>query len=126
MNGKICVGVFDGDKSNRMLIRALSRRISSNIIKEAADGLTALDVIEENQIDICFINLRLPVIDAVNVALSLKNENYESLIVGLNSDFFNKSNIVNLSNFNSCIDITHPSFSESISNEIIQYIFKLN
>lgn len=121
MEKRICLAVFDGSRSNRFLIRELFKQISKNgIFLEASNGLESIEVIKENYIDICFVNLFLSKIEGKKVAKILKDKNINTRVIALNSICLSLEEIENDSNFDSTIRIGESVTVSKIKEELFK------
>lgn len=121
MGKKVCVAVFDKNKNSRYLIEILAKKIVSELIfLEAEKGLDAIQLINNNDIDLCFVNFSLPVVGGVEVAKILKEKNKNVRIVALYSSTLNYEIIKNDSNFDSSIEVA--TSVKIITEEITNFI----
>jgi CheY-like chemotaxis protein len=114
---EICLGIFDNNVSNRELIKIISKRNYGSVkFFEADNGNNAINIIKQSKIDLCFINIKLPIIDGIDVASFLKQNSPNTIIIGMIS--FDDIHINEMKQFDKFIKIGLPGFNKLIENQI--------
>ena len=70
----------DSNMARKQVIRSLPEELSTDVTL-AKNGLEALEVLNNNHIDIMFLDLTMPELDGVGVLQSLKDNNFNSCAI---------------------------------------------
>lgn len=116
--------VADDNLIMRNLLKYYLSQNDISDIFEAKDGLEALQIIKSQEIDLLFLDLRMPNLDGFNVAHYLTNSDNKAIIVALSADMTKE-------NKNTFIDLGARYFLQKpidakLCNKIIQEILKEN
>jgi signal transduction histidine kinase/DNA-binding response OmpR family regulator len=71
--GKLKLLVVDDEEYNRMLFRTILNRWGTSF-DEAGDGLKALEMIRSSHYDLVFMDVRMPLLDGLQVTARIRNE----------------------------------------------------
>ncbi len=68
--------LVDDDESTRLgLRRALEEKTTFEVVGEAADGLEAIRLVQELDVDIVMMDVRMPVMDGIQATSLIKRDN---------------------------------------------------
>ena len=65
--------VVEDDMFNRMLIKSLLVKVKNIKVVEAKDGLEALSILDNSEIDICLLDLHMPTLDGFDTLNIIRN-----------------------------------------------------
>jgi CheY-like chemotaxis protein len=75
--------VVDDDMINRKLLNVLLKKSGYNVI-EAENGMEALNIIKQEQIDMILLDIIMPIMDGIDLLKILKNDdNYSKIPVAI-------------------------------------------
>jgi len=70
---EIKVLVVEDDIFNRMLIKSLLMKVKNIKVLEAKDGLEALSILDHSEIDICLLDLHMPILNGSDTLNIIRN-----------------------------------------------------
>jgi len=82
--GKIKLLVVDDDEFNRQLVMSLMSQIGNIEFLEAEDGIEALSILKQTEIDMVLLDLHMPNLNGYDTLLAIKKEpNYKHIPVAI-------------------------------------------
>jgi CheY-like chemotaxis protein len=117
--------VVDDTEDNRYLIKAYLRKHDCEII-EAADGEQAVEIVRQNELDMIFMDVQMPVLDGYAAMQKIRDFEREqhrkpSLIVALSADAQNEN--IALSAAAGCNDYLTKPIKKATLYGIIEHYF---
>ena len=70
---EVKVLVVEDDIFNRMLVKALLIKVGNIKVLEAKDGLEALSILDNSEVDICLLDLHMPTLDGFETLNIIRN-----------------------------------------------------
>jgi CheY-like chemotaxis protein len=70
---EVKVLVVEDDIFNRMLIKSLLMKVKNIKVVEAKDGLEALSILDNSEIDICLLDLHMPTLNGFETLNIIRN-----------------------------------------------------
>jgi len=70
---EVKVLVVEDDMFNRMLVKSLLIKVGNIKVIEAKDGLEALSILDNSEIDICLLDLHMPTLDGFDTLNIIRN-----------------------------------------------------
>ena len=70
---EIKVLVVEDDTFNRMLLKSLLVKVGNIKVLEAKDGLEALSILDHEAIDICLLDLHMPILNGFDTLQIIRN-----------------------------------------------------
>jgi len=70
---EVKVLVVEDDIFNRMLVKALLIKAGNVKVLEAKDGLEALSILDNSEVDICLLDLHMPTLDGFDTLNIIRN-----------------------------------------------------
>ena len=77
--------IVDDNQDNRMTIELLLEDIDGLNIKEAVDGVEAIDMCQKSQFDLIFMDIMMPNIDGVEATKEIKSFSPSTMIIALSA-----------------------------------------
>ena len=77
--------VDDNDAVRAGLRRAIELKTTFEIVGEAADGLEAIRLVREFEVDVVLMDVRMPVMDGVEATAQIKLENPEVYVLAVSA-----------------------------------------